>query len=95
MFSIPQLYFYGRTDSVLIPDTVFCTPRGEAKMFVKKILVNIHLQVSSMQGEKEISWFNCYNFIFSSLQQGKEQHDTSLLLVLTEQSVSGSGMLTP
>lgn len=35
------------------------------------------------------------NFIFSSLQQEKAQHDTSLLLVLMEQSVSGSGMLTP
>lgn len=34
-------------------------------------------------------------FIFSSLQQGKEQLDTSLPLVPTEQSVSGSGMQTP
>lgn len=33
--------------------------------------------------------------IFSSLQQGKEQLDTSLPLVPTEQSVSGSGMQTP
>lgn len=34
-------------------------------------------------------------FIFSSLQQGKEQLDTSLPPVPTEQSVSGSGMQTP